>query len=139
MKLEKANREAAESAQRDMIETSREQSDKNTQLYSTTAGKAGVSNEERDTARTNAVMGLSSNRLQEEVLVGMISQNVEAATAAPTGFWDSLVQGVGDVVTLNTSRAEEQFQTRQRGVKTIQQHPPTKQKPQEAEASQGFL
>jgi hypothetical protein len=102
-----------------MIETSREQSDKNTQLYSITAEKAGVSNEERDTARTNAVMGLSSNRLQEQVLVGMISQNVEAATAAPTGFWDSLVQDIGDVVTLNTSRAEEQFQTRQRGVKEI--------------------
>jgi hypothetical protein len=119
MKLEKANREAAESAQRDMIETSREQSDKNTQLYSITAGKAGVSNEERDTARTNAVMGLRSNRIQEEVLVGMISQNVEAATAAPTGFWDSLVQDVGDAVTLNTSREEEKFQTRQRGVKEI--------------------
>lgn len=78
MKLEKANREAAESAQRDKTETTREQSAKNIEQYSIKASQVGISNEERNRARTNAVMGLRSNRSQEQTLADVISQNAEA-------------------------------------------------------------
>ena len=109
MKLEKANREAAESAQRDKTETTREQSAKNVEQYSIKASQVGISNEERNRARTNAVMGLRSNRSQEQTLADVISQNAEAE--GRPGFFGS--RGLAEEEAANERTVKEISEARQ--------------------------